>query len=314
MKRLFYFMLLFAGITAVHSCNDLLDENGDPLLDTNTNTGLNGPRALYREITDSDTLATYYYNGTQVSRVMKKKASVEDISWSGDKISRIDFRGFLDLDLDNDNVIDKDSILFTRQFTYGANGRLEMITEGRSYYKKTIVPPATTPGPQTLYKRTASIYKLVYSATTAKLESINMEGADVVSGTPIMYTRYSNTKFEYNGDNVSKVTRSNGPITSSGQGAAVVKLGYDYANYDAQINPYTLLPFAYRVSRILSIDIADGTDWNSWMMSPNSPKRKSVTDLTVPVPNPVVQTTDLAYDPQTYVTKGYGINYIYKPL
>ncbi|WPO83053.1 hypothetical protein SD427_01545 [Chryseobacterium sp. JJR-5R] len=308
MKRLFYFILLFAGVAAVHSCKDLLDEDGNPLLDINTNTGLNGPRALYREITDSDTLATYYYNGLQLSRVVMDSAdSTSNIAWSGDKISRIDFKGFLDMNGDGD--LEKDSIIFTQQFTYGSTGRLEVISENRSFYKRTITPPATTPGPQTLYKKTKALYALKYSAATAKLDSIIMRNGPDAPGTS--FTDYSKTKYEYSGDNVSKVIRSYGTMNGNVFGAVIEKLGYDYGNYDAQINPFTLLPNAYKISRLLS---GERNDLQSWILSVNSPKRVSITDLTQPVPSPNIISTDYTYDPQTYMIRGYGVNYIYKPL
>lgn len=308
MKRLFYFILLFVGVTAVHSCKDLMDEDGNPLLDINTNTGLNGPRALYREITDSDTLATYYYNGLQLSRVVMDSAdSASNIAWSGDKISRIDFKGFLDMN--GDGELEKDSIIFTQQFTYGSTGRLETISENRSFYKRTITPPSITPGPQTLYKKTKALYTLKYSAATAKLDSIIMRNGPDAPGTS--FTDYSKTKYEYSGDNVSKVTRSYGAMNGNVFGAVIEKLGYDYGNYDAQINPFTLLPTAYKISRLLS---GERNDLQSWILSVNSPKRVSITDLTQPVPNPSIISTDYTYDPQTYMIRGYGVNYIYKPL
>ncbi len=308
MKRLFYFVLLLVGVSTIHSCKDLLDEDGNPLLDVNNNTGLNGPRALYREITDSDTLATYYYNGLQLSKVITDSASVTDIAWSGDKVSKIDFKGFLDLDGDGD--LDKDSIVFTQLFTYGNTGRLESISENRSFYKRTIAPPAP-PSPQTLYKKTKTLYNLKYSAATAKLDSIIMRNGPDASGTPFAYTDYSKTKYEYLGDNISKVTRHYGPMSGGVFSPAITKFAYDYSNYDAKLSPFTLIPTAYKISRLLSTEI---NDIESWILSPNSPKRFSITDLTLPIPVPVVFSTDYNYDPQTYMTKGYGVNYIYKPL
>ncbi|KQM44734.1 hypothetical protein [Chryseobacterium sp. Leaf201] len=311
MKRLFYFILLFVGVATVHSCKDLMDEDGNPLLDINTNTGLNGPRALYREITDSDTLATYYYNGLQLSRVVMDSAdSAANIAWSGDKISRVDFRGFLDLD--GNGEIDKDSISYTQQFTYGSTGRLEIISENRSFYKRTITPPATTPGPQILYKKSKALYNLKYSAATGKLDSIIMKNGPDAPGTS--FTDYSKTKYEYSGDNVSKVTKLFGTMSGSVFGTVTERWSYDYGNYDAQISPFTLLPNAYKISRLLSVENKFHDMNNFWIMSPNSPKRVSATDLTTPIPNPLIRSTDYAYDPQTYMIRGYSINYIYKPL
>lgn len=308
MKRLFYFVLLLVGVSTIHSCKDLLDEDGNPLLDINNNSGLNGPRALYREITDSDTLATYYYNGLQLNRVITDSASVTNIAWSGDKISRVDFKGFLDLDSDGD--LDKDSISYTQQFTYGNTGKLETISENRSFFKRTTVPPSPIPGPQTLYKKTKSLYKIKYDAATAKLDSIIMQNGPDTPGNPA-FTDYSKTKYQYIGDNVSTVIRHYGPMSGGIFGAPVTKYAYNYSNYDAKINPFTLIPTGYKISRLLSTEI---NDEESWILSPNSPKRLSITDLMPPVPVPVIFSTDYNYDPQTYMTKGFGKNYIYKPL
>ncbi|WP_294272372.1 hypothetical protein [uncultured Chryseobacterium sp.] len=308
MKRLFYFILLLAGLSAVHSCKDLLDENGDPLLDINENTGLNGPRALFREITDSDTLAEYHYNGSLLSRVITDSASITDVMWSGDKISKITFKGFLDLDGDGD--LDKDSISYTQLFTYGNSGKLETISENRSFFKRTTLPPSTTPGPQTLYKKTKSLYTLKYATATSKLDSIIMRNGPDAPGT-IGFQDYSKTKYEYLGDNISKVTRKYGPLNGNAFGSVLTAYAYEYTNYDDKISPFTLIPFGYKISRILS---TERNDIESSMLSPNSPKRLSVTDLMTPVPAPVIFSTDYNYDAQSYMKKGFGVNYIYKPL
>jgi hypothetical protein len=310
MKRLFYFVLLLVGISAVHSCKDLADEDGNPLLDINNNTGLNGARALYREITDADTLATYYYNGLQMSKVITRKASVTDVQYSGDKISRVTFKGFLDAD--NNGTPDEDSTSYEQQFTYGNTGRLEIISENRSVYNRTApVPPSTTPGPWVILRKSKTIYNLTYSSTTSKLAKIVMQTGNETIGTPFACSNFSETTYEYSGDNVTKVIRGYGPIAGGVFGAVNTKYGYEYSNYDAQINPFTLLPMAYKISRLLS---TEQNDFESWILSPNSPKRKSVSDLMQPVPVPTVVSTDYNYDPQTYMRKGYGINYIYKPL
>ncbi len=310
MKKLFYFVLLLVGISAVHSCKDLSDEDGNPLLDINNNTGLNGARALYREITDADTLATYYYNGLQVSKVITRKASITDVQYSGDKISRVTFKGFLDSD--NNGTPDADSTSYEQQFTYGNTGRLEIISENRSVYNRTApVPPSTTPGPWVILRKSKTIYNLTYNSTTSKLAKIVMQTGNEAIGVPFAYSNYSETTYEYSGDNVAKVIRSYGPVAGGVFGAVTSKYGYEYSNYDAQINPFTLLPMAYKISRLLS---TEQNDFESWILSPNSPERKSVADLMQPVPVPVVVSTNYNYDAQTYMRKGYGVNYIYKPL
>lgn len=309
MKRLFYFILLLAGFSAVHSCKNVVDEDGDPLVDLNTNSGLNGPRALYREVTDADTIAEYHYSGLLATKVLTRGKSITDVMYSGDKVSKINFNGFLD---DNgDGLLDKDSISYTQLFTYGNTGRLESISENRSIYKRDVPVPPATVGLFVIFKKTKSFYTLEYSGSTSKLAVINMKTGIDVSGTTFAYNEYSTSTYEYQGDNISKVVRNYGTMTGGVMAPATIKLGYAYSNYDAQISAYTLLPFAYKVSVLLS---THANDLRSLMLSPNSPKRMSVTDLTLPIPAPVVFSTDYVYDPQTYVKKGFGINFIYKPL
>jgi len=310
MKQLFYFILLVAGILSVHSCKDLTDEEGNPLIDLNQNSGFNGPRALFREVTDSDTLAEYRYNGLLLSNVITRKNSVTNVMWSGDKISQITFNGHLDLD--NNGTIDDDSIVYTQLFTYGNLGRLTIISENRTSYKRTPpVPPSTTPGPYLVDKKIKSIYNLTYSSTTGKFAGITMKSGEDVSGVPYVDQKYSKTTYTYFGDNVSKSEVSIGAINAGVEGPATEKYGYEFLNYDTQISPFTLLPFAYKVSRIIS---EKAGDVEAFILSPNSPKRISITDLMMPIPSPVIFSTAYRYDAQTYMTQGFSVNYMYKPL
>ncbi len=307
MKQIFYFILLIAGFSSIHSCKSLLDEDGNPLLDLNSTEGLSGPRALYREVTDKDTLAEYHYRGLLVTKVITDSASITDVMYSGDKISQINFNGFLDLD--GNGKLDKDSVSYTQLFTY-ANNTLQTISENRTIFRRPPpVPPATKPGPQTLLKKEKSLYRVVYSKATGKLDSIIMKnGPDVPGSTG--FTDYSKTAYKYTGDNVSNVTRHYGTMTGNAFGAVTNKYSYDYYAYDDQVSPFTLLPHVYKISRLLSTVI---NDKESLILSPNNPKRWSLTDLTPVIPTPVVKSTNYVYDPQTYMTKGYGVNYIYKP-
>ncbi|MBB4806640.1 hypothetical protein HNP38_001936 [Chryseobacterium defluvii] len=314
MKRLFYFILLLAGFSSVYSCKDMMDEDGNPLIDLNTNGGLIGQRALYREVTDADTIAEYHYNGLLLSKVLtpgNSVNSVTDVQYSGDKVSKIDFKGFLDLD--NDGTLEGDSISYTQQFNYNNSGRLESISENRIVYNRTPgVPPTTPPSPWTLLRKSKTLYNLTYSAATSKMTTITMRTGDEVVGVPFEYTKYSITNYDYLGDNISKVVRSYGPM-SGGQITPTVttKYSYEYFNYDTSISPYSLLPFAYKVSVLLS---TEENDYRSLILSPNNPKRFTITDLMLPIPSPAIFTTNYNYDPQTYMTKGFGVYYVYKPL
>ncbi|MBD3903849.1 hypothetical protein NAL32_02175 [Chryseobacterium sp. Ch-15] len=308
MKRLFYFILLIAGFSSIHSCKDLTDEEGNPLLDLNENTGLIGPRALSREVTNVGQIAQYEYNGLLLSRVITEKASIANIEWSGDKISRLTFNGFLDLD--NDGVIDTDSVSYTQQYTYGNLSKLTMISENRTVFRRAApVPPSTVPGPYAILAKTKAIYNLTYSSTTAKLASIVMRrGNDIPA---FVYTDYTKAAYSYLGDNVSSVAKEVGKLTGTVFEPADKNFVFDFSSYDSQISGYTLLPFEYKVSVLISTDINDD---RGLILSPNSPKRASATDMIPAIPVTVVVSTNYRYDPQTYMTQGFGINYFYKPL
>jgi hypothetical protein len=312
MKRLFYFILLIAGFSSIHSCKDLTDEEGNPLLDLNENTGLIGPRALSREVTNVGMIAQYQYTGLLLTKVITEKASITDVEWSGDKISRLTFNGFLDLD--NDGTIDSDSVSYTQQYTYGNLSKLTMISENRTVFRRTPPPvgspPGTPSGPYVVFAKTKSMYNLTYSSTTSKLASIVMKrGEDITS---FAYTDYTKAVYSYLGDNVSSVAKEVGKLT----GGTVFedpdkKFVFDFSSYDSQISGYTLLPFEYKVSVLISTDINDD---RGLILSPNSPKRASATDMIPAIPVTVVVSTNYKYDPQTYMTQGFGINYFYKPL
>ncbi|AZB31097.1 hypothetical protein [Chryseobacterium balustinum] len=312
MKRLFYFILLIAGFSSIHSCKDLTDEEGNPLLDLNENTGLIGPRALSREVTNVGMIAQYQYTGLLLTKVITEKASITDVEWSGDKISRLTFNGFLDLD--NDGTIDSDSVSYTQQYTYGNLSKLTMISENRTVFRRTPPPvgspPGTPSGPYVVFAKTKSMYNLTYSSTTSKLASIVMKrGEDITS---FAYTDYTKAVYSYLGDNVSSVAKEVGKLT----GGTVFedpdkKFVFNFSSYDSQISGYTLLPFEYKVSVLISTDINDD---RGLILSPNSPKRASATDMIPAIPVTVVVSTNYKYDPQTYMTQGFGINYFYKPL
>lgn len=308
MKRFFYFVLIIAGFSSINSCKDMTNEEGDPLLDLNENTGLIGPRALSREITDFGTIAEYQYSGLLLTKVLTEKGSVKNVEWSGDKISKVTFNGFMDLD--NDGTIDTDSISYTQQYTYGNLGRLTLISENRSVYRRLAPVPPATVGPYALYEKTKAEYNLTYSSTTAKLASIVMKrGKDII---PFAYTDYTKANYTYLGDNVSKVTKEVGLLTGGTTFEPPVEnYEFGFTNYDSQINGYTLLPFEYKVSVLIDTKINDG---RSLILSPNSPRRISMTDLTEPIPNPIVVSTNYKYDPQTYMIQGFGVNYFYKPM
>ncbi|QQV02168.1 MULTISPECIES: hypothetical protein [Chryseobacterium] len=306
MKKLFYFVILIAGLSSIHSCKDLVNEEGDPLLDLNDNTGLIGPRALSREVTDVGTIAEYQYSGLLLTKVLTEKGSVTNIEWSGDKISKITYYGFLDSD--GDGVLDTDSTAYTQQFTYGNLGRLTLISENRTTYTKA---PGTPPQPWVVLAKRKALYNLTYSSTTGKLASIDMrDGADA-GGSSFVYTDYSKATFTYLGDNVSSVLKEIGVLNGNIPNPPTQKYGFEFTNYDAKINAYTLLPFEYKVSHLISTEINDD---RSMILSPNNPKRVSITDLMVPIPSPVMISTDYKYDPQMYVTQGFLVNYFYKPL
>ncbi|MGI9652404.1 hypothetical protein [Chryseobacterium sp. RLHN22] len=308
MKRFFYFVLIIAGFSSINSCKDMTNEEGDPLLDLNENTGLIGPRALSREITDFGTIAEYQYSGLLLTKVLTEKGSVKNVEWSGDKISKVTFNGFMDLD--NDGTIDADSISYTQQYTYGNLGRLTLISENRSVYRRLAPVPPATVGPYALYEKTKAEYNLTYSSTTAKLALIVMKrGKDII---PFAYTDYTKANYTYLGDNVSKVTKEVGLLTNGTTFEPPVEnYEFGFTNYDSQINGYTLLPFEYKVSVLIDTKI---NDERSLILSPNSPRRISMTDLTEPIPNPIVVSTNYKYDPQTYMIQGFGVNYFYKPM
>jgi hypothetical protein len=197
--------------------------------------------------------------------------------------------------------------------TYNAGGKLETISENRSVYNLTApVPPSTIPTlPYVLNKKYRTVYTVKYTVATGKMSGISMITGEDVTGTPFAYKNYSETTYSYLGDNVSEVIRSYGTLTGTVQSAPTEKYSYGYSVYDDKISPFTLVPVVYKISRILSIL---RNDYESQMFSPNSPRRITVSNLIPAIPVTTIFTSNYNYDPQTYMSKGFGVNYIYKPL
>ena len=306
MKHFFYLILLGAGLSALHSCKDMTDEEGNPLIDLNQNTGLNGNRALYREESSAGRIADYKYNGLNLSSVIQPMNSFTDVLWSGDKISQINFRGHLDTD--GDSVPDLDSIAYTHLLTYGNQGRLSLITETRAIYTKNLVAGVPV-GPYLLSERRKAEYNIKYNQMSGKMDSIIMKSGKEIAGTPFTYDTYSKAGYNYTGDNVTMIDKKVGQILAGNNEPADMHYSYEYLNYDTGISAYNLLPFAYKVSSLISTDHANT---RAFILSPNSPKRTIVTDLKQPIPNPLISSTNFEYDNQNYVSRGYGIYYFYK--
>lgn len=328
MKRIFYILLAVAGMAGVQSCGKFTDDDGNPLVNYVPDDGeLTGPRALYREVTDFDITAEYHYNGLLLTDVLgpqnitrdpqKKARDFTEVTYSSEKISKITYKGRRG----------NDSISLVQNFTYAGNGRIDKVSETRSTYDLT--PPTTPPTPPAIMplpvpKKTRSVYTLKYAdANAQRMDGITMVTGTEVAGASFINTQYSTTDFTYDGSNVSKVLKKYGNIdvVTGNFNAAASILNYEYIKYDGEINPYTLLPFAYKLSRILVFDSSiipvAGTvpiwpDVKHYNLSVNNSKEGKLTIDGVIAP--VTWNTQFEYDKQHYLKNAYQVYYNYKPL
>ncbi len=328
MKRIFYILIAVAGLAGVQSCGKFTDGDGDPLVNYVPDNGeLTGPRALFREVTDQDVTAEYHYNGLiltdvwgplNITRDIKhniKARDLTEISYSSDKISKIIYNGRRG----------NDSISLVQNFTYASNGRIDKVSETRSTYNLTppATPPATLP-PLPVPTKTKSVYTLKYASPTAtRMDAISMVTGVDTAGATFINTDYSTSDFTYDGANVSKVVKKYGQIdpATGGFNTATSAYTYEYIKYDGEINPYTLLPFAYKLSRILIFDSSlipvGGTvpvwpDVKHYNLSVNNSKEGKLTIAGVIAPIP--WNSQFQYDNQHYLLNGYKVYYKYKPL
>jgi hypothetical protein len=101
--------------------------------------------------------------------------------------------------------------------------------------------------------------------------------------------------------------KNNGVISSTGQFVpSIVLTTYKFENYDDKKNPYSLIPFAYVLSK--TIDEMG----NAYKLSKNNPRKMSF--QTHLMPNPSQVTTTNTYDPQDYMLSSFNVFYQYKPF
>jgi hypothetical protein len=292
MKKVLYIFIAIFVVASMQSCKRISGEDGDLLNNLDANQGgLTGARFLYQEVNSIDTIAQYNYSGLKLVEVLGDKAKTK-ITYNGELIYRMNY----------DGVVNGDSTSFTRFFTYDVTGKyISTISEVRSFYGSV---HGTTPAPVV---KTKALHTLTYNADKDLSTITSLEGKEI-SGTPFAYTNYEKYTFTYNTakTNIATVVDDTGTYSSGVYSPVVQKLTYSFTEYDDKISPYTLLPFGYKVSRILD----DSTAY--YYTSTNNPKKITVTTNLSPFP--VNFATTYTYDPQNYAVSGFGVNYDYRPF
>lgn len=280
---------LFAAVVvmfSVQSCKRASEMDGNLLNDMDANQGgLIGKRALHRETTVGDTL-TYYYTGYNLtSAIGSNDATI--LSYNGTIVDKITFNGFVGNDL----------VSYTQNFNYDSNGKINSVIET----KKITAAGQTTP----LNFKSEILVK--YNAIN-KVDSLIVKTGEVVAGQNFAYTNYSRSAFTYSPEkNLSKVVRNDGVLSSTGEFVpSIVLTTFKFENYDEKKSPYSLIPFAYLLSKTIELD------GNGYKFSENNPKKMSF--QTHLMPNPSVVTTTCTYDPQDYMTSSFNVFYQYKPF
>lgn len=295
MKKILYFFIAAFIISSTQSCKRLSGDDGDLLNNLGANLGgVGGARFLYQEVNSVDTLAQYNYNGTKMVEVLSDSA-ITKITYNGELINRINY----------DGVVEGDSTSYTRYFTYDATAKYIInISETRSLYKDVRAVLPLLPAPVEKYK---SLFDITYS-TDKKLATILSRTGKETVGNVFAFTSYTRSTFTYDTakKNVTKVIREAGPLAGTVFGPAAQTLTFAFSEYDDKISPYTLLPFGYKLNKM--IDTPAAYYWDSM----NNPKRTSVPSDVGPFP--IEYSTQFTYDAQDYATSGYGINYDYRPF
>ncbi|MBW8361638.1 MAG: hypothetical protein K0M56_05560 [Kaistella sp.] len=290
MKNLYYFLLLIVGFSAFHSCKELADEDGNLLNNMGQNPGgLTGSRALFREMTDADTLE-YHYNGLKLSDVTTD-STITKIVYNSEMINKITFDGFVGL---------QDSISYTRFFTYDGAGKISTISEtSTSHFVGLPVQPV---------KKYKALYTLKYK-TNGQLDSIITKKGEEITAVPFAFTTYSKKAYTFTGMNLTGMIDKTGTMSGNLYGPVTGMINFEFSEYDDKKNPYTLLPFAFNIHQLLD---DNKESFKSYRLSANNPKKVSITSNTIFVP--MVSTTAYGYDPQNYVLTGFGLTYMYKPF
>lgn len=291
MKKLIYLFVCAVTAFSIHSCKRVGDDDGNLLNDMDANQpGLHGPRFLYQEMMGGIGINQYGYDLLKLVTV-KNPLETTTISYSGDRIYKIDYDGW----------VGDDRTIITRFFNYAPNTNVvTSITENETFYQDSSLP---TPPP--IVKRKA-LYTITYQGEK-KLEKIEMkQGKDVV-GQPFVYTNYSIAEYTYDADkkNVVKVDMKYGGIVAGNFDPPTALMTYNYMDYDDKKTPYSLLPFEYLLS--VSLD----NPYLNYYHSQNNPRRISSNDYVNPIQ---LKNTLYTYDPQGYPLTGFGMDFDYRPF
>lgn len=311
MKKILYIVFAVSGLLSLGSCGRFEDENGNPLVDNGGH--VEDPRALFREYTDADNIAEYRYTGlllTEVIGPLHKTRDNTKIVYSGTKIASVLFNG----------KKGTDSISYTQNFTYGAGDHIDKVTESRMVYDLSANPPLNNlPAPK-IYK---TQYDMKYSTTGPnRLSEILMRTRLEVPGGSTNFTDYSKSLYTYDGSNVTKVVKGYSTVTNGTTLEPLVNTyTYEYNEYDNKIAPTTLLPFGYNLSRILANDAYLQTpptpgaplavNLFHYIFSSNNPEKIKVSETGGGSFN---AGTDYVYDSQNFMTRGFNVYYVYKPM
>jgi hypothetical protein len=285
MKKIISLFAAIVVVFSVQSCKRTSDSDGNSLNDMDANQGgLIGKRALFRETTVNNTL-TYYYSGyNMVSAIGTNDAT--QLSYNGTNVDKITYNGTVNADL----------VAYTQNYNYDANNNITSIIETKN----------VTLNGQTVPRKYKSEILVKYKPNKS-VDSLIVKTGEIVAGQNFAYTNYSRAALTYTNDNVTKLVNNNGVISSSGQFVpSIVLTTYKFENYDDKKNPYSLIPFAYVLSK--TIDEMG----NAYKLSKNNPRKMSF--QTHLMPNPSQVTTTNTYDPQDYMLSSFNVFYQYKPF
>lgn len=293
MKKIIYFFASLFVVLSIQSCKRMGDDDGNLLNNMGVNNNLLGEdRFLYQEVTSSDTIAFYQYTGRKLTSVIGNDA-ITKISYSGDLINKIEYNG----------LVNGDSIAYVQLFNYNPanNNILSNITETRSVYID-----IDNQTPPLVADKTKSIYEITFD-NKGKLSSVLKKTGNDIPLTTFAFTTYEKTNYTYDAlKNVSNAEIFYGGVSGGAIDPPSNKIAFEFANYDENRSPYTLIPFGYLLHKSF-----ENPSYN-YRFSPNNPKRIILTGDLIAVP--ITFNTLYTYDHLKYALTGWVQYYEYRPF
>lgn len=286
MKKIIPFILAAVFFTAV-SCDRTRSLSDDPLNQYPADPA-EEMFQLLRIQAGSDTVLHVSYDNLLMRSVAYDSGRLTKVFDNAQKIYRFDYNG----------IHAQDSVALSQYLTWSGQ-QISAIGEQKRTWDLS--------APNTQAKKKKTMYTLNYDAE-GNLTKVMAKSGQEIPLQEFVYTSYRQAELHYTGKNVTLLKWSEGVLDASQNpvpATDTLKIGFD--GYDDKKSPYSLLPYAYKIHYLITVNPAE-----AHVFSLNNPKR--ITLLNQFTGNVILGETVYTYNEKHFPTFGFGKQFYYRTL